>query len=84
MNSFAETRYVSDDVFVYIHSGPSLEYRIIGTLKVGTQVETLKYNQSTKFVFNFLTCWYTGNRFSLRAQLSYYGQLRFFEFEKKI
>lgn len=50
VNSFAETRYVSDEVFVYIHSGPSLEYRIIGTLKVGTKVETLKYNQKTKFM----------------------------------
>lgn len=50
VNSFAETRYVSDEVYIYIHSGPSLEYRIIGTLKVGTEVETLKYNKNTKFM----------------------------------
>jgi SH3 domain protein len=50
VNSFAEKRYISDDVFVYIHSGPSLEYRIIGTLKVGTEVNTLKYNKKTKFI----------------------------------
>jgi SH3 domain protein len=50
VNSFAEKRYISDELFVYIHSGPSLEYRIIGTLKVGTEVNTLKYNKKTKFM----------------------------------
>ena len=50
LNSFADTRYISDDVFIYIHSGPSLAYRIIGTLKVGTQVKTLKYDKETKFM----------------------------------
>lgn len=50
MNTFAEVRYISDDVFIYLHSGPSLEYRIIGTLKVGTQVDTLKYDEKTKFM----------------------------------
>lgn len=50
MNSFSETRYISDDVFVYLHSGPGLDYRIIGTLKVGTQVNTLKYDKKTKFM----------------------------------
>ena len=45
MNSFAETRYISDDVFVYLHSGPGLDYRITGTLKVGTKVNTLKYDE---------------------------------------
>ena len=50
MNSFAEVRYVSDDVFIYLHSGPGLDYRITGTLKVGTEVNTLKYNEKTKFM----------------------------------
>ncbi len=50
MTSFAETRYISDDVYIYMHSGPSLEYRIIGTLKVGTKVNTLKYDEKTKFM----------------------------------
>jgi SH3 domain protein len=49
-NSIAETRYISDEVFVYLHSGPSLDYRIIGTLKVGSKVSTLKYNKKTKFM----------------------------------
>jgi SH3 domain protein len=49
MNTAAETRYVSDDIFIYMHSGPSREYRIIGTLDVGSQVTTLKYDQKTSF-----------------------------------
>ena len=50
VNSFASTRYVSDDIYIYLHSGPSLDYRIIGTLKVGTEVKTLNYNKDTKFM----------------------------------
>lgn len=50
MNLFAATRYVSDDLFIYLHSGPSLEYRIIGTLKVGSPVTTLQYDNNTKFM----------------------------------
>ncbi|MEH6454336.1 MAG: TIGR04211 family SH3 domain-containing protein [Psychromonas sp.] len=50
VNVFAETRYVSDDVFIYMHSGPGQEYRIIGTINVGATVQTLKYNESTKYM----------------------------------
>ncbi len=50
LNSFAETRYISDEVFIYLHSGPSLDYRITGTLKVGEKVSTLKYDENTKFM----------------------------------
>lgn len=50
LNSTAATRYVSDEVVIYIHSGPSLEYRIIGTLKVGDKVSTLKYDEDTQFM----------------------------------
>lgn len=50
VQSFAEVRYVSDDVYIYMHSGPSLNYRIIGTLKVGTKLNTLKYDEGTKFM----------------------------------
>lgn len=49
MNATAETRYVSDDIFIYMHSGPSREYRIIGTLDVGSPVTTLKYDEKTRF-----------------------------------
>ncbi|MDA7747359.1 TIGR04211 family SH3 domain-containing protein [Psychromonas sp.] len=48
--SFAATQYVSDDLSIFMHSGPSLEYRIIGSIQVGTAVTTLKYDEQTKFM----------------------------------
>ena len=48
-NASAEIRYVSDDVVIYMHSGPTQEYRITGTLKVGNPVTTLKTNSKSKF-----------------------------------
>ena len=50
MSSVAEVRYVSDDLSIFLHSGPSLDYRIIGTLEVGSQVNALKYDEATKFM----------------------------------
>ena len=50
MNSFAEVRYVSDDLSIFLHSGPSLDYRIIGTLEVGSKVNALKFDEDTKFM----------------------------------
>jgi len=49
-NVNAATRYVSDNIEIYLHSGPSLDYRIIGAIKVGTQLSTLKYDEDTKFM----------------------------------
>jgi len=49
VNAFAATRYVSENIFIYLHSGPSLDYRIIGTIKVGSKLTSLKYNNKTKF-----------------------------------
>lgn len=48
--SFAATQYVSDNLSIYMHSGPSLQYRIIGTIEVGTTITTLQYNSETKFM----------------------------------
>lgn len=47
---FAATQYISDDVYIYMHSGPSQEYRIIGTINVGAAVETLKLDKKSKFM----------------------------------
>ncbi|HEY5714910.1 MAG TPA: TIGR04211 family SH3 domain-containing protein [Psychromonas sp.] len=49
LNASAETRYVSDDVVIYMHSGPGQEYRITGTINVGSAVTTLKSDANTKF-----------------------------------
>ncbi|WP_243836921.1 TIGR04211 family SH3 domain-containing protein [Psychromonas algicola] len=49
-SSFAATQYVTDNLTIFMHSGPSLEYRIIGALAVGTDVNALEYNEETKFM----------------------------------
>jgi len=49
-SSFSATQYVSDELSIFMHSGPSLEYRIIGSIQVGTAVDALKYNEETKFM----------------------------------
>ncbi len=49
-HAFAETRYVSDDIFIYMRSGPSLKHRITGTIKVGTPLTTLQYDSGSKFM----------------------------------
>lgn len=47
--SFAATQYVSDDLSIFMHSGPSTKYRIIGSIEVGTKLTTLRSNNATKF-----------------------------------
>jgi len=49
-SSFAATQYVSDNLTIFMHSGPSLEYRIIGSLPVGTSINAIKYDEATKFM----------------------------------
>jgi SH3 domain protein len=48
--TISATRYVSDDIYIYLHSGPNLDFRIIGTVKSGERVNTLEYNTETKFM----------------------------------
>lgn len=40
-SSASARAYISDDVYVYLHSGPSKRYRIIGTLKAGEPITVL-------------------------------------------
>ena len=41
--------FVSDDVYVYMHSGPSTKFRIIGSITAGTPIELLKLSGDRKF-----------------------------------
>lgn len=45
----AETRYVSDDVFTYIHNGPGTQYRILGSVKAGEPLEVKAINEQAGF-----------------------------------
>ena len=49
--AIAETRYVSDELTIFMRSGPTKEYRIIGTLTSGEAVEVIgesPENQATQ------------------------------------
>nr|WP_168710980.1 TIGR04211 family SH3 domain-containing protein [Ningiella ruwaisensis] len=45
-----DTRYISDDLSVFIHSGPSREYRIIGSIESGTSVKLVSRSSDGQFV----------------------------------
>lgn len=46
---FAEKGHIADDAMVYVHNGPSNEYRIITRIKSGTAVKILKRDPKTKY-----------------------------------
>lgn len=45
----AEKGHIADDAMVYVHNGPSNQYRIITRIKSGTAVEILKRDPKTKY-----------------------------------
>ncbi|WP_087018892.1 TIGR04211 family SH3 domain-containing protein [Thaumasiovibrio subtropicus] len=38
----AQTKYISDDLFTYMHSGPGTQYRILGSVNAGAKVTQLE------------------------------------------
>lgn len=47
--AYAERGHIADDALIYVHNGPSNEYRIITRIKSGTPVEILKRDSKTKY-----------------------------------
>jgi len=45
---FAETRYVSDELTIFIRTGPTHQFRIVGTLTAGDAVEILADDADNK------------------------------------
>lgn len=45
----ALTRYVSDDLFTYVHSGPGTKYKIIGSVNAGEPIKVLQTNKDAGF-----------------------------------
>ncbi len=41
-----QTRYISDNVFTYIHGGPGTQYRIVGSVEAGQPITFLGETQS--------------------------------------
>lgn len=48
--SSGETRYISDDLFTFLHSGPGRNYRILGSIVAGTQVQVLQTDSESNYV----------------------------------
>lgn len=46
----AADRYISDDVYAYLHAGPSNKFRILGSIKAGEAVTELARDAQTKYV----------------------------------
>ncbi|MGF1835719.1 TIGR04211 family SH3 domain-containing protein [Photobacterium sanguinicancri] len=44
-----QVRYISDDLFTYMHKGPSTQFRIIGSVNAGTKVSLLETNKDTGY-----------------------------------
>ncbi|PSJ44226.1 TIGR04211 family SH3 domain-containing protein [Zobellella taiwanensis] len=49
-HALAATRYVSDNVYAYLHAGPSNQYRILGSINAGEPVEYLDRNADSQYV----------------------------------
>ncbi|MCV5978240.1 TIGR04211 family SH3 domain-containing protein, partial [Escherichia coli] len=45
----AANRYISDDIFTCMHSGPNNTYRIIGSINAGSKVQLLQANKDTGY-----------------------------------
>ncbi|SEG11451.1 SH3 domain protein [Vibrio hangzhouensis] len=47
--ALAQDRYIADKLFTYLHSGPSSQYRIIGSINAGDKVSLLSTNRETGY-----------------------------------
>ncbi len=46
---FAQDRYIADELFTYMHSGPSNQYRIIGSIDAGEKIQLISTNKETDY-----------------------------------
>ena len=46
---FAQEHYIADNLFTYMHSGPSNQYRIVGSVNAGEKVRLLQSNKETGY-----------------------------------
>ncbi|WP_432454523.1 MULTISPECIES: TIGR04211 family SH3 domain-containing protein [unclassified Agarivorans] len=47
--AIAQTRYISDDLFIFMHSGPSNQFRILGSVNAGTKINQIGYDAEHKY-----------------------------------
>lgn len=44
-----EVRYISDELFTFIRSGPSSDFRLLGSITAGTKVELIEVNRDAGY-----------------------------------
>lgn len=47
--TFAQDRYIADKLFTYMHSGPSNQYRILGSIDAGEKVKQIEVNKESGY-----------------------------------
>lgn len=47
--TYAQDFYISDKLYTYLHSGPSLDYRIIGSVNAGDKIQFIAANKASGF-----------------------------------
>lgn len=47
--AFAQEYYIADKLYTYIHSGPSNQFRIIGSINAGDKVQLIASNKENGF-----------------------------------
>ncbi len=47
--TFAQDRYIADKLFTYMHSGPSNQYRILGSIDAGEKVKLIEVNKESSY-----------------------------------
>lgn len=45
----AAPRYITNDLFIYMHSGPGNNYRIVGTANAGEKVNEIDYDSDSQY-----------------------------------
>ena len=74
----AVTRYISDDLYTYIHSGPSSKYKIIGSVNAGERIEVIQTDLNAGFTqikdskgrSGWINSKYTSSRPGLKERLA--------------
>lgn len=71
----AATKYVSDDLFTYMHSGPGTQYKIIGSVNAGERISVIQSNSSytqirdSKGRAGWISSKYVSNKMGLKERL---------------
>lgn len=47
--SFAQEGYVSDNVYTYLHTGPSAKFRILGSINAGSKITIVEQSEDKKY-----------------------------------